>query len=124
MADANVVRLPVRGSGRAKMPAWLSPEERKVWKRLAPLLEKRGLLSDMDAMGFAALCTAAATVRLLSEKIGPEGLNVPLMREKARWEKELLCWLKEFGMTPNSRARLRIPVEPDPNDPSNEFFNL
>jgi phage terminase small subunit len=41
---------------------------------------------------------------------------------RAQWEREFLAWAKEFGMTPSSRARLTLPVEPNPGDPMDEWL--
>ena len=134
LAGRNVVHLPVRGLGKAKMPSWMNREEKKVWRRLAPELERRGLLTGLDVAAFASLCTAFVVVRELGAIVARDGLTVtdrrgrvsshPAIREKMKWEKEVLCWLKEFGLTPNSRARLHLPPDPDLEDPKNEFFNF
>lgn len=117
--------------GRAKMPRHLSPEARKFWRTHAPALERRGVLTGLDEMAFAALCEAWAMVRLCEEILQRDGIILvglrgkvsshPLVREKAKWEKEFIAWAKEFGMTPSSRRRLGLP-EPEPED--DEFFRV
>jgi P27 family predicted phage terminase small subunit len=134
LGRGNVIRLPVRGLGRAKMPRDLHPEAKKLWRRLAPGLEKRGLLTALDQCAFAALCSTWGIIRDLTAIIERDGFTItgrrgkvsihPAARERERWEKELLSWMKEFGLTPNSRIRFHLPPDPDPKDPTNEFFDF
>ena len=41
-----------------KCPSWLSVEARREWKRLAPELERLGLLTKADLAMFASYCSA------------------------------------------------------------------
>ena len=41
-----------------KCPTWMSKEGRKEWRRLAPELERLGLLTKADLAMFAAYCSA------------------------------------------------------------------
>jgi len=132
LAGKKVIRLPVRDLGRAKMPRWLSPLAKKFWRAHAPGLERRGLLTLLDEMAFASTCEAWAMIQLCEEVLRRDGLTVvgprgkvsthPLVREKAAWEKLLHAMLKDFGMTPSSRARLNLPAEPDSEDPLERYL--
>jgi P27 family predicted phage terminase small subunit len=123
--------MPAVNLGKAKMPRHLSPLAKKYWREHGPGLEQRGCLTALDAMAFASLCEAWATIRLCDEIMQRDGLTItgprgkvsphPLVRERARWERLFLLMSKDFGMTPSSRRRLRVP---DPEPEEDEFFKL
>jgi P27 family predicted phage terminase small subunit len=95
------------------------------------MLERRGLLTSLDASSFGCLCTAWAIIQKLTAIIENDGITItgprgklsvhPAARERAKWEKELLAWAREFGLTPSSRRRLNVPEEDDEDD---EFFRV
>ena len=41
-------------------PKWLEPEARKEWRRLAPYMERIGILTEADRTAFASYCQAYA----------------------------------------------------------------
>ena len=49
---------PVPPKATIKCPAWLEPEAKKEWKRLAPALESMGVLTSVDISAFAGYCQA------------------------------------------------------------------
>ena len=51
---------PVPPKGEIKSPAWLLPEAKKEWKRLAPSLEAMGVLTMADWTAFQGYCQAYA----------------------------------------------------------------
>ena len=53
-------REPVPPKGTLKCPAWLLPEAKKEWKRLAPALEAMGVLTMADLTAFEGYCQAYA----------------------------------------------------------------
>ncbi len=116
------------------MPRDLRPEAKKLWRRLAPGLEKRGLLTALDQWAFSSLCSTWAIICDLSAIVERDGAVItgprgkvsihPAAREKERWEKDFLSWMKEFGLTPTSRMRFHLPPDPDPENPTNEFFGF
>jgi P27 family predicted phage terminase small subunit len=105
------------------MPRNLSAEAQKFWRAHAPDLEKRGCLTKLDGMAFASVCESYSMIRLIEETLQRDGILVtgprgkisphPLVRERARWERNFIAAARDFGMTPSSRRRLGI-VEPDP----------
>ena len=46
------VHEPIPPKGTVKCPAWLLPEAKKEWKRLAPALEAMGVLTMADQTAF------------------------------------------------------------------------
>ena len=51
---------PTPSQENVKCPAWLMPEAKKEWKRLAPALMAMGILTDHDLEAFAGYCQAYA----------------------------------------------------------------
>ena len=117
--------------GRARMPRNLSPMAKVFWGKHAPELERRGCLTKLDGMAFAALAEAWAMTRLIEETLQRDGLVIvgprgkqsphPLVREQTRWERHFLAGLRDFGMTPSSRRRLGI-QDPEPADAKERVF--
>ena len=83
----------------AKVPDWLTVGGRKEWKRLAPMLERNGVLTEMDAESLGELCEAKA---ILKQQLQEEG----------RWSTELWRAIQameaRFGLSPSDRARLAV----------------
>lgn len=59
-----------------KPPSWLPREAKREWKRLAPELEKLGLLTIVDGTAFANYCLAYARLREAEETIKREGMVI------------------------------------------------
>jgi len=128
----------------------LDPIAVKEWKRLAPILLDLGILTEIDGMAFAALCTASAAVtrinmalkecdyRLLAEKTsfmekqGQEGRSDevmavevkinPLYAQQRLALQTLRFWCNEFGMTASSRGKINIPGG-EAESPQEKFLN-
>ena len=56
-----------------KCPAWLMPEAKKEWKRLAPSLIAMGVLTEHDMEAFAGYCQAYARWREAEEFLSQHG---------------------------------------------------
>ena len=54
-------REPVPPKATLKCPAWLLPEAKKEWKRLAPALEAMGVLTMADLTAFEGYCQASVS---------------------------------------------------------------
>lgn len=120
--------LEARGSWRAKLnkgepqdevalpqcPDWLDEEGKAEWKRLAPLLKKRGTVSKLARGVLAGLCenwslfVGAALRANEALKDGSDPLKV------RRWSitadaayRAYLRAALEFGLTPASKTRVR-----------------
>lgn len=106
---------------RPSCPRFLSREARKEWRRLAPELERLGLLTRLDRAAFAAMCQSWGHW-VQAEKL-MEG-QCPVGRDKRTGEiithpaylvakqamEQMRKLLPEFGLTPSSRSRLDLPV--------------
>jgi phage terminase small subunit len=92
------------GGKAPSCPRWLSPEARRKWRELAPELHERGLLTAIDQSALAVLCTIRAQ---LDELRRAKDLPPAMQRHKHRLELMHIKWLREFGMSPASRAELQ-----------------
>ena len=133
--EGNPGKRPLKGdnakprSVAPDCPDWLSAEAKAEWKRLAPELERLGLLTLLDRAAFSCYCqsfghwvqaqrvlrehgmmyvTASGRVRERPE-VAIAGSSLKLMR----------AFAVEFGLTPSSRSRFSLP---DPlTDEDDEF---
>jgi P27 family predicted phage terminase small subunit len=118
LAGRRVIPFRAEGLPKATMPAHLSPAAKIIWKREAPALEKMKTLDGLSAPLFVMLCEQLATVQELNEVIRKDGLVItgrggrqvphPALNALRSSGKIVLSLLKEFGMTPASRARMGI----------------
>lgn len=113
-----------RPQGPAPMPPdWLNPIARAEWERIAPALERMGLLTSVDGAAMEAYCTAYArwveaeqflekhgmTMIIRDERGGVKWLQpmpqVGISRSAAR---EMRAFASELGLTPASRTKLNV----------------
>ena len=111
-------------------PAWLSADARTEWDRVTPELERLGLLTVVDMVSLAAYCQSYArwveAERVLSEKgITHEYTNKagetnvtarPEVGIADKYLKHVKAFCSEFGLSPSSRVRIRLPSDVD-DDP-------
>lgn len=62
---------PTPPQDNVKCPAWLMPEAKKEWKRLAPSLISMGTLTEHDMEAFTGYCQAYARWREAEEGKAP-----------------------------------------------------
>ena len=84
----------------AHPPPWLSVAARKEWDRLAPMLERLGVLTEADADALGQLCAARAVFQYQLREFGK--FSTELWRAMQAAE-------AKFGLTPADRARLSVP---------------
>jgi P27 family predicted phage terminase small subunit len=107
----------------AQPPDWLDVEAQAEWNRLAPMLERIGILTESDLDGLAAYCEAWATWKSATQKIRQFGMvikgprDIPIQSPYVRIAHNALIQMRgllvEFGMTPSSRARVAaVPNQP------------
>jgi len=94
---------PERG---AEPPTWLPVAARKEWNKLAPMLDRLGVLTEADGETLAQLCAARAILR--QQLLEHERFSVELWRAIQAAE-------AKFGLTPADRARLSV-VEKDKSE--------
>jgi P27 family predicted phage terminase small subunit len=111
-------------------PKHLDPIAKKEWKRIAPELERLGLLTVVDGATLEMCCTAysrwmmaeEAIMKHLVEKksltfITPSGYpqqipEIGIANQAMKLYKQLAA---EFGLTPASRSRINLPKPPQEN---------
>lgn len=118
--------------GRPPMPSWLPPEAKKIWRRLAPELERMGVLTKADGLALEGLVSVTDLIRLVEEQIRADGVAVaddkhvdadgnpakrkhPLFPTLTALRQLQLAYLKEFGGTPSSRSSLKLGGEREVN---------
>ena len=102
-------------------PEWLGDYGKREWERVAPYLHKSKLLSEADQLAFATYCQ---NVDLLIESTldikknghtitGARGeVRNPALASFAQATTALRAMAAEFGMTPSSRSRIKLPDDP------------
>lgn len=99
-------------------PDWLGEYGAKEWERVGPILIEQRLLTESDLYTFGAYC---ANVDLMVESkldikknghviAGARGeVRNPALAAFSQAVTSLRALATEFGMTPSSRARMRLP---------------
>jgi P27 family predicted phage terminase small subunit len=109
-------------------PAWLDRAAKGEWRRLAPLLTKNGLLSELDVDALTAYCVAftdwrraAGQARRRAVLVGPNGFLMasPYVAMAARALATMRSLMNDFGMTPSARARVTKIQALGPTPPAN-----
>lgn len=112
-----------------KCPSWLEPTAKKEWKRVAPELERLGLLTMVDGAALAAYCQAFARWQAAEREVSKLGstymtsLGRLAPRPEVAIARQMMAQLRafcaEFGLTPSARGRMSIPdvADPDEEDP-------
>src|SRR5262245_22103234 len=67
-----------------RMPNWLTPEAKDVWRRLYPPLMQLRLLTVLDRIAFECLCTIAGEIEIARKAINCDGhfLTSPIRDRK------------------------------------------
>lgn len=97
-------------------PPWLGRYGKKEWKRVFPLLEKNGLVTDADYLALCGYCQCADTW-ITAEKVKREKglvtvsatgthLPHPAVGIASHALQNLLRYAREFGLTPSARTAL------------------
>jgi len=105
-------------------PPHLSEDAKREWERVAPLLEKLGLLSEIDRGALALYCQAWGRWLEAEEALKKYGVMVkspngfpmqsPYLALANKAMEQMRAMLTEFGMSPSSRTRAQaLPPEDD-----------
>lgn len=91
-------------------PFDLGKKAQQVWDRLAPDLERKGVLTAWDVDLFAELCEAIVRLRekRASSRAKPEKGGASPMREYAQALDMVVKLAGRFGLTPSDRAKLEV----------------
>jgi P27 family predicted phage terminase small subunit len=107
-----------------KAPAWLTPEARQEWKRVAPDLVRRQILTADNLALLESYATAVGMVRIANAQIAREGFTVlngsggtqrhPAVQSLKDFMAEARRLAAELGLTPTSRNKVgTAPEEQD-----------
>lgn len=118
---------PARLSAEAikNPPAWLPERAQVIWIQIAPMLDRMGVLTDVDTFALETACVAISNFRLATIKCGDvlvvRGNNNtvqinPYIIAQSMAFKQAMNALRDFGMTPSARSRLIAGGEEDGQD--------
>lgn len=94
-------------------PSWLTPQAKAEWKRSAPQLHDRNLLTADTMATLESYCVASGMVRETEEIMGSEGRLVetesgtkphPAFRMQSAAMREARLLAAELGLTPHRRG--------------------
>lgn len=116
---------PATPAGDAKAgdpPDHLNDEARAEWRRIAPMLEKRGLIYEEESTALALYCQAFGrwqqAERKIAELVGedsdglivkaPSGYPIqnPYLAIANKAMEQCYQFLQQFGLSPSARARV------------------
>jgi len=107
-------------------PEWLSDLAREAWQQIAPELAAARLLTPLDGAGLAVLCTLWGHIVSAERDVTARGLTLTTVTAAGKRRTVpnpsvavlsgsaglLRSFLVEFGLSPASRARLRVESPP------------
>lgn len=113
-------------------PDWLMDDAKHEWKRVAPELNRIGLLTIVDQTALAGYCQSYARwkkaeeeIKLLKNTIYPlkdERGNIKGFQQYPQYGivnqclKQIRAFCSEFGLTPAARAKMELPTERNRDD--------
>lgn len=118
-ADRINDREPVPPTQDIACPDWASDGAREIWARLAPSLEKRGVVTAWDVDAFLVLCEALNRYRNATALVNGSALLVqggsglmknPALQVQAEAERTFLTYAARFGLTPSDRQSIKVEV--------------
>lgn len=114
---------------KLKPPTWLSKQARKVWRKLAPDLIDKKVLTAWDLEAFASYCDAVARRAEAAKKVEEEGQVVkqpvfnksggltgyrvtrnPWLLAHKDADQQAQRWGARFGLTPSERQDIKLPT--------------
>lgn len=124
-----------------EMPKGLPRAARREFRRMVPLLQAIGVISEVDGLALAEYCRAHALIEMAQKEIDKNGMtfvthfedkdgNViagdikanPACSILSTQQKVMKSFLIEFGLTPASRSKLKITKKTDA-DPMEQFLS-
>ena len=113
-------REPTGPAGIPRCPKFLDDEAKAEWFRTAKVLKDMGLLTLADRTALAAYCTAYSRWMNAEEQVRKFGAIVkspekgfpmksPYLTIADQAMELMRKFMVEFGLTPSSRSRIRVP---------------
>ena len=111
---------PLAATEIPECPEFLDDEARAEWFRMAKLLQDMGLLTRADRAALAAYCTAYSRWVTAERQVQRLGTIVksplknfpmksPYLTVADQALENMRKFMVEFGLTPSSRSRIRMP---------------
>lgn len=104
----------------------MNPQAKKFWKRVAPIVSRLGLLTEVDIEAFTNLCEIQARLVWIRERLSnvddlvSEGKRGETQAALAVAEKQYFqtfrMYAAEFGLTPRGRTGLGVGSPKDDDD--------
>lgn len=128
---------PVHERGIPDQPLLLSEDAKAHWDRLAPILHKARVLTVADAETLGALCESLARYYRAEKHLAEEGEIIYAKAKSSRatrpyqnpWltvSREALSRVlaigTEFGLTPSSRCRIKVPLGTEESNPLSVYL--
>jgi P27 family predicted phage terminase small subunit len=121
---------------RLAPPAYLTPVGKTAWRKMAALIDRMGILTEVDAPALESLCEVYAELRSARATIAAAGGQLtyettnqaggvmirarPEMALIADADRRFAMWCARFGLTPADRSRVSARLSEDSN-PFGEF---
>jgi P27 family predicted phage terminase small subunit len=126
-------REPNAPQGVPTPPEWLDDEAKAEWERVSIDLAEMGLLSQADRPALAAYCVAwsrwvdaEAQVKKYGTVVKSPDKGFPMKSPYLSIADQALETMRklmvEFGLTPSSRSRIRVPAGGDEADELDRFL--
>ena len=126
-------REPKAPQGFPEAPTWLDAEAQAEWERVTIDLQEMGLLSRADRPALAAYCTAWSRwveAESMVKKLGPilkspdKGfpMKSPNLTIADQAMESMRKFMVEFGLTPSSRSRIKVPDAGQAGDEFDAFM--
>ena len=98
-------------------PSWLSKYAKTEWRRIVPVLDSLGVLTQVDRSTLAAYCEAVSTFKAATETIEEFGVLVegrrkgeavknPALQIQRDAARLIATYSSMFGLSPSDRVRL------------------
>lgn len=132
--DSKTVITPDKIDSVEPPPSYLTASAKKHWKQVLPVLQKNGVITEMDMFMFEQLCSSYGDIHELRNEIkksktkdgkksgvvayldGKNSQTTPLhtalVKAQAQYEK----FSDKFGMSPTARQRLKIEKPKDKSE--------
>lgn len=119
---------PVPEQAEPEMPKDIDMKARRVWKRLAPLMVKHGLLTEVDGDAFAILCQCRSRLIEIHNFLKKENMSLvqektfvdstgqehkeyktsPYVTMEKHYYQLFKMYATDFGLTPKGRVGLSV----------------
>ena len=126
-------REPIPPDGVPDCPDHLNEEARAEWFRTAQVLQTMGLLSKADRAALGCYCTAYSRWVQAERDVAKFGtvvkspstgfpLKSPYLTVADQSIETMRKFMVEFGLTPSSRSRIKVPNNHEAKDEFDQFM--